>query len=141
MIQKGNNEETKAEVGRTINEDFVMARILELCKERGWTKYRLAQETGISCSTINNLIKRTNTPTISTLIRICDGFGITMSQFFSDGKEVNLTREQQTLLRCWSLMKIEEKCRTAAFMKGVLGERGDCIHIVGNKIFYEDENK
>ncbi|CVI65544.1 helix-turn-helix protein [Clostridiales bacterium CHKCI001] len=112
---------------RTMKEEFVMEHILELCKERGWTKYRLSKETGIPSSTINNLIKRTNTPTIATLIKICNGFGITMAQFFSDGKQVSLTTEQGVLIQCWNRMELEEKYRTAAFISGILGNRGDSI--------------
>ena len=75
MIQKSTNTNQEKAFDRTMKEEFVMERILELCKERGWTKYRLSKETGIPSSTINNLIKRTNTPTIPTLIKICNAFG------------------------------------------------------------------
>ena len=127
MIQKSTNTNQEKAFDRTMKEEFVMERILELCKERGWTKYRLSKETGIPSSTINNLIKRTNIPTIPTLIKICNAFGITMAQFFSDGEQVSLTVEQRELLRCWNRMELEEKCRTAAFISGILGDRGDSI--------------
>ena len=60
-------------------------RILQLLKERNWTEYRLAKESGLSQSTISNLFKRNTTPSIPTLEAICNGFGITLSQFFLMG--------------------------------------------------------
>lgn len=132
MIQEGTNTDKKEVTDRTMKEEFVMKHILELCEEREWTKYRLAKETGIPYSTINNLIKRTNTPTIATLIKICNGFGITMAEFFSDGKQVSLTTEQRVLIQCWNRMELEEKYRAAAFISGILGNRGDSISMIDN---------
>ena len=68
-------------------------RILQLLRERNWTEYRLAKESGLSQSTISNLFKRNTTPSIPTLEAICNGFGITLSQFFSDGNIVELSEE------------------------------------------------
>ena len=74
-------------------------RIVALMRERGWTEYRLAKESGLSQSTIANLFQRNTIPSISTLESICTGFGITLAQFFSDGNFVELTDEQVEKLR------------------------------------------
>ena len=37
-------------------------RIRQLMAERGWTIYRLAQESGLSQTTISNIFKRNNQP-------------------------------------------------------------------------------
>ena len=68
------------------NEDAVLARIKELCEQRNWSTYRLAKESSMSYSTLNNLFIRVNTPTIPTLIRICNGLGISLATFFDDDK-------------------------------------------------------
>ena len=57
-------------------------RIQQLMQERNWTIYRLAKESGLSQTTISNIFKRNNEPSIPTLKRLCGAFGITMSQFF-----------------------------------------------------------
>ncbi len=107
-----------------IDENYVIKRIEELCENKHWTKYRLAKESGIPHSTIFNMLKRTNTPTISTLIKICNGFGITLSQFFSDDETVTLTKEQKLLLRLWGTLEYNEKVRCEAYIRGVAGDRG-----------------
>lgn len=85
------------------------ARLKELMKERGWTEYRLAKECGLSQSTISNLFSRNTLPSIATLEIICNSFGITLSQFFSEGTFVELTEEQLTFFRRWIALKPEQK--------------------------------
>ena len=53
-------------------------RIKQLMEERGWTDYRLAKEANLSHSTITNVFKRNNAPTLPTLEVICSAFGITL---------------------------------------------------------------
>ena len=55
-------------------------RIKQLMEERGWTDYRLAKEANLSHSTITNLFKRNNAPTLPTLEVICRAFGITLTR-------------------------------------------------------------
>lgn len=112
-----------------INEDYVIKRIEELCEQKHWSKYRLAKESGIPHSTIFNMLKRTNTPTISTLVKICNGLGITLSQFFADDEYVTLTKQQKLLLRLWGTLENEERIRCEAYIKGVAGDRGKEIEL------------
>lgn len=112
-----------------INEDYVIKRIEELCEQKNWSKYRLAKESGIPHSTIFNMLKRTNTPTISTLVKICNGLGITLSQFFADDEYVTLTKQQKLLLRLWGTLENEERTRCEAYIKGVAGDRGKEIDL------------
>ena len=63
------------------------ARITELMIRHGWSEYRLAKESGLSQSTISNMFSRNTMPSISTLEVICDAFGLTLAQFFSEGEQ------------------------------------------------------
>ena len=112
-----------------INEDYVIKRIEELSEQKHWSKYRLAKKSGIPHSTIFNMLKRTNTPTIGTLVKICNGLGITLSQFFADDEYVTLTKQQKLLLRLWGTLENEEKIRCEAYIKGVAGDRGKGIEL------------
>lgn len=77
-------------------------RIDQLMKERNWTDYKLAVESGLSISTIANMHRRNTVPSISTLESICNAFGISLSQFFSeDSSFVHLNEEQQELFNKW----------------------------------------
>ena len=85
-------------------------RIKQLMEERGWTDYRLAKEANLSHSTITNLFKRNNAPTLPTLEVICRAFGITLSQFFAEGgKAVEMTDEQRELFTKWSVLTEQQK--------------------------------
>ena len=64
-------------------------RIRQLMNERGWTIYRLAQESGLSQTTISNIFKRNNQPSLPTVNAICDACGITLAQFFAEDDPAN----------------------------------------------------
>lgn len=61
-----------------------LIKIKELLNERNWSMYRLAKESKIPYSSLNALFQKNNQPTLSTLEKICNGFHISMSEFFSD---------------------------------------------------------
>ena len=62
----------------------VLKRINQLRIERNWSVYRLSVESGIPQSTITNMFNRETLPSITTLELICQAFGISMSEFFSE---------------------------------------------------------
>jgi len=84
-------------------------KLRKLMQERGWTKYRLSKECGLSESTLANIFKRGTVPSISTLESICSGFGITLSQFFADNEMVELTSELKELFDNWVSLTAEQK--------------------------------
>ena len=93
-----------------MEEQEVMRRIEALCKERGWSHYRLAKESGITYSTLCMMFRRTNAPSIYTLSRICSGFGITLSQFFgSEPVALPLSEDQRALLERWERLSPEDR--------------------------------
>lgn len=59
-------------------------RILELCSEHNVTVNRMATLSGITQSTLNNIVSgRNNGTTISTIKKICDGLDIHIRDFFN----------------------------------------------------------
>lgn len=61
----------------------VRTRILELCAQRGISINRLATLSGVTQSTVNNIISgRNNSTTVSTIKKLCDGLDITLREFF-----------------------------------------------------------
>lgn len=87
----------------------VTEKLKELMDERGWSEYKLSKESGLSQSTVRNLFTRNNIPTFQTLEAICQAFGMTLSQFFSDEDALGLTQEQKTLLAKWSTISKEQQ--------------------------------
>ena len=63
--------------------EAVRERILELCRERDISINRLSSMSGVTQSTVNNIVSgRNRSTTISTIKKLCDGLGITIEEFF-----------------------------------------------------------
>lgn len=65
--------------------DAVTARIKKICSERKITFNKLSNISGIIQSTLENIVGgHSKNPKLLTIIRICDGVGITLKDFFND---------------------------------------------------------
>ncbi len=65
----------------TVNHALAM-RIKELLEEKKITRYKLAMESGVSHSTLKNIIHETVADNLlSTTILLANGFGMTVSEF------------------------------------------------------------
>ena len=96
----------------------ILARIVELRMARGWSEYFLAEQSGLPQSTISSWYRKETAPGISSLQKICDAYGITLSQLFAqEGEAVTLTDEQQELLRCFSCLSVEQQQALLQFLK------------------------
>lgn len=84
-------------------------KIKELLAQREWTAYRLSKNSGLAESTITNILKRNTVPSIPTLEAICKGFGITISQFFADGKMIEITPDISELIQYYTVLSAEQK--------------------------------
>ena len=63
--------------------EAVTARIIQLCQERNITINKLCALSGVTQSTVNNVISvRNHSPTVATIHKLCDGLGITIDEFF-----------------------------------------------------------
>lgn len=77
---------------------------------RGWTEYQLAERSGLPQSTISSWYKKHMTPSFASLEKICDAFGITMSQFFAeDADMISLTAQQKEMLGSWNRLSATQK--------------------------------
>ena len=103
-----------------LDEEYITNRIKELCDKRQMSMYALSKKTGISQSSLSNLMKRGSTPTFYTLDKICDGLGITLSQFFSkDIGKLELSAEQRKVLETWESLTDKEKAAVEIYVRGM----------------------
>lgn len=69
-------------------------RIIQLCNEHNITINKLSTLSGITQSTLNNIISgRNNSTTVSTIKKLCDGLGISIIDFFNTKDFENLEQE------------------------------------------------
>lgn len=77
----------------------VLERITELREQKNWTEYQLAERSGLTQSTISSWYRKDIFPTLPSLERICEAFGISISQFFDDNSnEISLINPRQKQL-------------------------------------------
>lgn len=60
-----------------------MARVVELADEQNLSLFKLAQLADVPYSTLRNAQKRGTQLAVSTIERICEALGVTMSEFFA----------------------------------------------------------
>ena len=72
----------------------VKNRIMELCEERRMSIHRLSVESAVSPSSIKNILYgKSKNPGIVTLKMLCDGFGISLIDFFDTEEFQKLEQE------------------------------------------------
>ncbi len=97
----------------------VLERITYFRIKRGWTEYQLAEEAGLTQSTISSWYRKSMIPSIPSLEKICTAFGITLSQFFSGKDEFSfeLTDIQKMLLEEAARLSREQQAALISFLK------------------------
>ncbi len=74
--------------------EAVRLRIVELCRQQDVTLNKLCSNSGVTQSTVNNIVSgRNRSTTISTIKKLCDGFGISIQEFFSSDLFSGLEQE------------------------------------------------
>lgn len=110
-----------------MTEQEIISRIKHLCQTRKWTVYRLSKASGITYSTLCTMLNKGTAPSMSTLAKICDGFGITMKQFFDVGDETaTLTPDEKRHLSLWTQLETANKKVVEKYIRFLLSEQGNC---------------
>ena len=72
----------------------VKNRILQLLGEKNMSIHKLAMESAVAPSSIKNILYgKSQNPGIVTIKMLCDGFGISLIEFFDTEKFRNLEQE------------------------------------------------
>ena len=72
----------------------VKNRILELLEEKHMSIHKLAMESAVAPSTIKNILYgKSQNPGIVTIKMLCDGFGISIVEFFNTENFLKLEQE------------------------------------------------
>lgn len=104
-------------------EQEVLNRIQQLLDFKHWTLYKLAKQSGIPYSSLNNIFNRQTCPTIVTLEKICKGFNISLSEFFSFAenplRNESITPEQQDILNLYEELSMQDKKLLQAYLQGL----------------------
>ena len=104
-------------------ENIVISRIQTLLEFNHWSIYKLAKESNLSYSSLNNIFNRKTCPSIITLEKICKGFNISLSEFFDfDNNPLrceSLSEEQQELINSYESLSQKDKELLKAYLQGL----------------------
>lgn len=65
-------------------QQILVDKLNQLCKERGYSYYILAYKSSVPLSTLMHIMEgRVKNPGVFTLIKICSGLGLTLGELFS----------------------------------------------------------
>lgn len=103
-----------------LNKFDALQRIQELCKERNWSYYQLAKASGIAYSTLSTMLNKHNMPSLPTLLKLCQGFGISVTDFFEPEQSRNgMTDEQAECLALFTSLSAADRQLALAYLKGL----------------------
>lgn len=91
----------------------ILGRIERERAARHWSEYALAENSGLTQSTISTWRRKNLQPNVASIEKICGGLGITLAEFFSDSESTYLTEEQKGILALWG--KLSPRQRAAIF--------------------------
>lgn len=87
----------------------IVKKIDEIRVKRGWTFYRLAQESGLTQQTFTKWMEGKTVPTITALKAVCDAYNITLANFFAESDMVEVTPETKSIFDNWNILNNKEK--------------------------------
>ena len=98
---------------------LIKTRIKKLCEERNWSWYRLAKECNVEQGTFDSITKEKNMPSLYTLEKICNAFGISLSDFFDDEIFQQANTKKPLYLSLWNSLSKEDREKVLIYMSGL----------------------
>ena len=72
----------------------ISTKLLNICKNKNISVNKLASISCLTQSTVENLVNcNSKNPKLLTIVRICDGLNLTLTEFFDDDMFLNIDRE------------------------------------------------
>ena len=88
----------------------ILSTITAYRQARGWTEYQLSERSGLPQSTISSWYRKNMLPSIASLDKIAQAYGLTLSQFFAEDENIVASDEEKQLLREWNkLDKLQQE--------------------------------
>lgn len=95
-------------------------RLQELREEKGMTRYRMTEITGISGQHIKGIEEGTRQPTVDTLRKMAVSLGVTLSELFNDNSETAYLSEKEKQLIGNLRLLSDEKADALVFLSEIL---------------------
>lgn len=96
----------------------ILNKIDRLRTERNWSIYKLAEEAGLTQSTVANMFARDTLPSIKTLEALCSALGISLSEFFAEDNSSNF--EDAMIINAYNKLSQRDKRIIKSLLKAML---------------------
>lgn len=98
----------------------ILGKITQYRLQMNWSEYQLAKAANLPQSTISTWYRKNIMPSFNSLEKICDAFGITISQFFAENDDLtSLSSMQKEILICWSRLNRSQQERLLYFLESL----------------------
>ncbi len=78
--------------------EAISKRLLDICDKKNISVNKLAKKINLSETTIGDIVNCESTnPKLLTLVKICDGLDISMSEFFNDDIFLNIEDDKKNI--------------------------------------------
>ena len=101
----------------------IVKKIDNIRVKRGWTFYKLSQESGLTQQTFTKWMEGNTTPTLPALKAVCDAFGITLANFFAENDMVEVTPETKVIFDNWCYLTKEEQDSIKTIIENYVNKR------------------
>ncbi|MBQ7880583.1 MAG: helix-turn-helix transcriptional regulator [Clostridia bacterium] len=101
----------------------IINKIDKLRTAKGWTFYKLSEQTGLSQQTFTKWMQGNTIPTIPALKSVCDAFGITLANFFAENDMIEVTPETKVIFDNWIYLSKEEQSSIKTIIDNYINKR------------------
>jgi transcriptional regulator with XRE-family HTH domain len=97
----------------------ILEKISVYRKERDWTEYELAKRADLPQSTISSWYRKNMQPSLSSLDKIAQAFGLTLSQMLSEDDNIIASEEEKAVLHEWNRLEPQQKQYLLDFLRSL----------------------
>lgn len=98
----------------------VLKRIEKMRLERNWTEYELSRRSDLPQTTINTWYRKQQIPSLPSLEKLSDAFGVTLSELLADENDpIAITKADQEMLHLFHCLQPDQKKHLLKFLKSL----------------------
>lgn len=87
----------------------IIERLEHYLADKNMTVYKLAKQSNLPLSTVNNVFKRKTIPNLITFQSMINGLGISMGEFFDEHEKDTLSNEEKEMIYRYNKLSKKDK--------------------------------
>lgn len=100
-----------------IEYQHMLEKFKMVCKQKNKSQYALAKDTGVSDSSIWNIMNGVSKPYVYTMLLLCEALGISMGELFSNP---GLSIEEEVLVNTYRLLSPKKRKMLEVYVEMLL---------------------